>query len=121
MPTNRFAIAAAAAAVLSVPLLSGCIYGSSSSQESGTRVGAKTFGRIIPGETTDRWVLATLGEPNRHTTYEDGRELWVYTYRKDEKSKGTFLLVIGGSDKSTTREATYIEFEDGIVTEAWRE
>lgn len=102
-------------------LLGGCIYGSSSSQESGTRVGASTFERIVPGETTDRWVMATLGEPDRRSTSGEGRELWVYDYSKSYESKGTFLLLIGGSEESTTSETTYVEFENGVVTEAWKE
>lgn len=114
----------AAAAVLAagtLTTLSGCIHGSSSSRESGTRVGARTFERIVPGETTQGWVMATLGEPSRRSTYDDGRELWVYNYSKMERSKGSFLIIIGGSDESEMSESTFIEFEDGVVTEAWKE
>ncbi len=122
MANNKKAMAVAGLVAASASLLGGCIYGSSTSRESGTRVGSATFERIVPGETTDQWVMATLGEPSRRSTYDDGRELWVYTYSKDEKSKGTFLLVIGGSDTSTMRESTYIEFDSaGVVTETWRE
>ena len=112
---------AVAAAALSCSMLGGCIYGSSKSVESGTRVGTRTFERITPGETTQGWVEATLGEPERRSTYDDGRELWVYSYSKTERSKGTFLIVIGGSDESESTEKTYIEFQDGVVTEAWKE
>ncbi len=119
MPHARTAAVVIAAA--SFTLLGGCIYGSSTSKESGTRVGTRTFERIVPGETTKNWVATTLGEPSRRSSYEDGRELWVYSYSKLEKSKGSFLIIIGGSDESSTSETTYIEFQDGVVTEAWKE
>lgn len=118
---NLAKTAAVLLAAGSLTVLGGCIHGSSSSIESGTRVGSRTFERIVPGETTKDWVRATLGEPARRATYEDGNELWVYNYSKTEKSKGSFLIIIGGSDVSETSQSTYIEFTGGVVTEAWQE
>ncbi|MEO1715634.1 MAG: outer membrane protein assembly factor BamE [Planctomycetota bacterium] len=122
MTIRNTSAAATLGLALMLPLLGGCIYGSSVTRESGTRVNANTLERIVPGETTTGWVTAALGEPSRRTIQDDGSELWVYSYSKEEKSKGTFLLVIGGSDSSETTETTYIEFDaDGIVTETWRD
>lgn len=101
--------------------MTGCIHGSSRSSESGVLVGPRTFERIVPGQTTQDWVRATLGEPNRRSSYADGKELWVYTYSRHEESRGSFLLIIGGRDESEEHESTFIEFADGVVSEAWQE
>jgi outer membrane protein assembly factor BamE (lipoprotein component of BamABCDE complex) len=117
-------IARTTASVLLLSLsvgLTGCIYGSSRSTESGVLVGSRTFERIVPGETTVDWVRATLGEPSRRSTYADGKELWVYTYSRHEESSGSFLIIIGGKDESEEHESTFIEFADGVVSEAWQE
>ncbi|MEL6498508.1 MAG: outer membrane protein assembly factor BamE [Planctomycetota bacterium] len=122
MTWRKASAATALTITLSASLLGGCIYGSSVTRESGTRVNANTLGRIVPGETTSGWVMAALGEPTRRTTYDDGRELWVYSYSKEKKSKGTFLLVVGGSDTSETTQTAFVEFDaEGIVTETWRD
>lgn len=122
MPIRTTSAAIALTTTLAFASLGGCIYGASATKESGTRVGPSTFERIVAGETTDRWVKATLGEPSRQSTYDDGRELWVYSYSKEERSGGTFLFIIGGKDQTSTRETTYVEFDaEGVVIEAWKE
>ncbi|MEO1582964.1 MAG: hypothetical protein AAFR96_00125 [Planctomycetota bacterium] len=118
---TRTSVAATALALTLVVSTSGCIHGSSVTSESGVRVGSTTFSRIEPGVTTKDWIRTTLGEPQRRSVSEGGRELWVYDYERTERSRGTFLLVIGGSDTSTTSTVTYVEFKDGVVTQAWQD
>jgi hypothetical protein len=115
-------LAATAALTLALPVLSGClIYGSSESFESGTRIGQHGATRIVPGETTQEWVRTVFGEPNRKTVNPNGRELWVYNYYRRSESGGALLFVIGGKSDDETRETSYIEFENGVVAEFWRE
>ncbi|MEM1071228.1 MAG: outer membrane protein assembly factor BamE [Planctomycetota bacterium] len=102
--------------------LSGCIYGSSSTRMSGTYIGKSTFTKIEPGETDKAWVRAVLGAPTRKTELDDGGSIWAYTYKRTERSKGTFLLIIGGSDSDETEGGTYVEFDpEGIVRDTWRD
>ncbi|MGP1272788.1 MAG: outer membrane protein assembly factor BamE domain-containing protein [Phycisphaerales bacterium] len=108
-------------AALSLPL-AGCIHGSSQTSLSGTYVGPRTFEKIEPGVTDENWVKSVLGTPTRQTQLSDGGSIWTYSYRRVEKSRGTFLLIIGGSDSDESEGSTYIEFDDaGIVRDAWRE
>lgn len=112
--------ATASAAALSCAALTGCIHGSSYSSLDGNYVGAGTFERIKIGETTESWVLAALGQPSRKTAVEGGH-LWAYEYERTERSRGSVLLVIGGSSSEKSAGGTYIEIKDGIVTDAWRD
>jgi outer membrane protein assembly factor BamE (lipoprotein component of BamABCDE complex) len=113
-------VVAVSLAALAVLPLSGCIHGRSYSSLSGDYVGTGTYNRIEVGETTDDWVLAALGEPTRRSELEGG-ELWAYEYERTERSKGSVLLVIGGSSSEESSGGTYIEIKDGIVTDAWRD
>lgn len=107
-------------AALACAALGGCIHGSSHSSLDGNYVGAGTFGRIKPGETTESWVAAALGSPTRKTAIEGG-SLWAYEYERTERSRGSVLLVIGGSSSEKSAGGTYVEIKDGIVTDAWRD
>lgn len=113
-------LAIASVAALSLLPLSGCIHGKSHSSLSGDYIGTGTYNRIKVGKTTEAWVLAALGEPTRKSSLEGG-ELWAYEYERTERSKGSVLLVIGGSSSEETSGGTYIELKDGIVTDAWRD
>lgn len=115
---NRLAIITTA--LLTCTALGGCIHGSSYSSLDGDYVGKGTYERIKVGQTTEAWVAAALGQPTRKTPIEGG-ELWAYEYSRTERSKGTVLLVIGGSSSEKSAGGTYIEIKDGIVTDAWRD
>ena len=102
--------------------VTGCIHGSSKTSISGTYVGPRTFDKIEPGVTDQEWVKSVLGTPTRSTALSDGGSIWTYSYRRSEQSRGSFLLIIGGSDSSESEGATYVEFDsEGIVRDAWRE
>ena len=115
---NKLAIAAST--ILCSTALGGCIHGSSYSSLDGNYVGARTFERIKIGETTEGWVTAALGAPSRKTAIEGG-SLWAYEYSRTERSRGSVLLVIGGSSSEKSAGGTFIEIKDGIVTDAWRD
>ncbi|RNC81293.1 MAG: hypothetical protein ED559_05735 [Phycisphaera sp.] len=112
-------LAAALTAAMLLPA-AGCISGSSHSTLSGNYIGSGTFKRIKIGETTESWVLAALGQPTRRSQVEGG-ELWAYEYERTERSKGSVLLIVGGSSSEETAGGTYVEIKDGIVTDAWRD
>ena len=115
---NKLALITAAA--ISCTTLGGCIHGSSYSSLDGDYVGKSTFDRIKIGETTESWVAAALGTPSRKTPIEGG-SLWAYEYSRTERSKGSVLLVIGGSSSEKSAGGTYVEIKEGIVTDAWRD
>lgn len=113
-------VAIVAASAFACATLAGCIHGSSYSSLDGNYVGAGTFERIKIGETTEAWVAAALGNPTRKTDIEGG-SLWAYEYERTERSRGSVLLVIGGSSSEKSAGGTYIEIKDGVVTDAWRD
>ncbi len=115
---NKLAIVTSAALLSTA--LGGCIHGSSYSSLDGNYIGAGTFERIQIGETKESWVAAALGSPTRKTPIEGG-SLWAYEYERTERSKGSVLLVIGGSSSEKSAGGTYIEIKNGIVTDAWQD
>ena len=69
-----------AVAALSLTLaLVGCVSSSSVSEYEGPSVGDRTLAQIEPGETSQEWILAVLGEPTETAvvTGEEGDvEIW---------------------------------------------
>ena len=102
--------------------LPGCLVSSQSNETyTGTQVSDETFGQIQTGVTNKQWVLGTLGEPTQKTTLDDGGELWKWSYSKTKSSSGAILFIFGGSSKTTTASAAYVQFDqNGVVTRAWR-
>lgn len=103
---------------------SGCLITSASRvDESGVRVSPQTLEQVEPGETTEQWLVATLGEPTARSTVEgeDGTEILRYTYRRVESSKGAVFLIFGGSRRHEESQTTYFEVTDGVVTRMWTE
>jgi outer membrane protein assembly factor BamE (lipoprotein component of BamABCDE complex) len=109
------------ALISSAATLPGCLISSHSDESlSGTYVSEPTFNRIEPGVTTRQWVLGSLGEPTLKTKLEDGGELWKWQYSKTKQSSGAVLFLFGGSSKSSTTGAAYVQFKDDVVTRSWR-
>lgn len=103
---------------------SGCLITSkNSSYEHGVKVGPHMRSQISPGETTQEWVLATLGEPtSRRLVEEEPRvEVFGYEYSKTNTSRGSVFLIFGGSTNRTTSSKTYVELTDGVVSRYWTE
>lgn len=100
----------------------GCLISSRSNESfTGTKVSEATFGQIQPGVTNKQWVEATLGQPTKKSTLDDGGEVWKWSYAKVKQSSGAILFIFGGSSTTTTGGAAYIEFgPDGVVRKAWR-
>jgi hypothetical protein len=80
------------AAAVAVLLTGGClIMSGQSSHQSGIKVSDSTLRQIEVGTTTKSWLIATLGEPSRHTTVEgkENVELLVYEHTVHESSGGS--------------------------------
>lgn len=114
-----------AAALLGGVLASaGCLVSSSNKTvESGTRVSGATFDTIQIGQTTEAWLIATLGPPTSRTPVENqpGVEILRYDYSRVEQSAGAVFLIFGGRTSRTTTSRAFFEVTNGVVTRYWQE
>ena len=102
----------------------GCLVTSSSSvEEMGTRVSDASLNQIVLGETTEAWILATLGEPEVRTNVDgvEGVSVLRYDYTVSRRSGGTVFLLFGGKSNSTRTTRTFFEITDGVVSRYWVE
>ena len=103
---------------------SGCLVVSgSSTYESGVKITPTTLERIEVGQTTEAWVIATLGEPSERNEVEDQPNVQIFKYEHTiHESSGNAVLFIfaGGKDKSH-KSVVYIEITDGVVSDYWTE
>lgn len=105
-------------------LQGGCLVTSAErEEESGVAVSGSTLEQVAPGETTEAWLLATLGEPTSRQPVagKDGVEILRYDHCQTKASSGTVLFLFGGSSASSTTQRTYFEVTNGVVTRHWRE
>jgi outer membrane protein assembly factor BamE (lipoprotein component of BamABCDE complex) len=101
--------------------LNGCLIGTNTKVErQGTYVAPETLSKIEPGKTPQKWVVATLGEPNEKNEIGESHELWKYSYSETRNTEGYVFLIFGGSDKKVTGGKVFIELEKGVVTRYWR-
>lgn len=103
--------------------LGGCISSGSVSEFEGPNIGDRTLSQIEPGDTTQTWVLAVLGEPTERAVIDDPGgtvEVWKWTRRKVVTTRGS-AFVVSSRSKSEEVRTVYVEFKDGVVTRAWRD
>lgn len=100
----------------------GClIVRGSSIDETGVKVGSSTLSQIQPGQTTEAWLLAALGEPIRRSAVNEHTSILRYDHTVTTQKGGTvFLLFAGGDQKEETTSAVF-EVTDGVVTKYWTE
>lgn len=103
---------------------SGClVMGGKSIDEYGTKVTSATLNQIKLGETSEAWLVATLGEPESRTTVETDPTVNVLRYEHVVcKADGAtvFLIFAGGSEERKTT-TTYFETRNGVVSRYWIE
>ncbi len=109
-----------------VPLVAtgGClVISGSESYETGVRISMPTFNQIEIGTTTETWVIATFGEPNRRSPVagEDNQHVLEYHHVTHNSSGAVVLFVFAGGSDHTYRTVTYFEITDGVVTKYWTE
>ncbi len=119
---------AAGGLILSLTILPGCVIVSGSSTEtvSGTPISHSTLAKVIPGETTKDWVLATLGPPTARTPFEyngdpAGGEVFRYAWSREMDSHGGLLFIFSSSTRKTIEDRHYIEFHGDTVSRVWSE
>jgi outer membrane protein assembly factor BamE (lipoprotein component of BamABCDE complex) len=104
-----------------LPMLSGCLIAHSSTEtRHGTYVSESTFNQIEPGQTTQSWIVATLGNPTSKSDTGNGTEIWKWQYTQTKNSSGAVFLLFAGSDTKVSDGTVFVEFHDSIVTRAWR-
>jgi len=114
-------IAAVLLPLAALTLCSGCVINTDShSHASGRYIGEKTFEQVSPGKTKE-FVLAVLGEPETRTPLSDGTEIWKWIYRQKKKESGSVLFVFNGDTTTETETSTFVQFKDGVVSQAWRD
>lgn len=89
---------------------------------AGTYVSEDLYKVIEVDKTTEEWLLAALGEPDRRVDLRDGGALLVWDYRI-ETVEGSFVNVMdmGGTDeKHPSSVTTVLRMSEGVVREKWR-
>jgi outer membrane protein assembly factor BamE (lipoprotein component of BamABCDE complex) len=110
--------------LLCTTMLSGCLVTSKSSvSESGTQISSPTLQQITLGETTEAWLVATLGEPDQITSVDGETHIKVLRYRHTttRTQSGTVFLLFAGSSKHKQCTSTYFEVVDGTINRFWVE
>ena len=100
--------------------LAGCAISSSKTDYTGTYVAPQTLRQIEPGESQES-VLDLLGQPTRKTRLDEGAERWTWRWSKTKRSRDTVVGISTTSQNVEESVAAYVEFQDGVVTKAWRE
>src|SRR5689334_6269822 len=95
-------VAALAAAVMLTA--GGClVVKGNNTEESGVRVSQPTLDQIKPGETTEAWLVAALGEPSSRRSVDDHTQILRYDHTiTNEKGGAVFLLFAGGESTEKT-------------------
>ena len=106
---------------LAALLLPACLVSSDTSVEHrGQYVGPETLDKIEEGRS-QAYVLALLGEPSERTALENGVELWRWSYSQVKRSETGVIFVLGSKRSTEEQGAVYVEFDDGVVVDAWRD
>lgn len=129
MPAHRalrraVLVVAVLAVATAAGALGGCLVSSANNtSESGVRVSGATFDTIQVGQTTESWLVATLGAPTSRTAVADrpGVEILRYDYSRTERSSGSVFLIFGGTTSRQTTSRAFFEVTNGVVTKYWQE
>ncbi|MFG0284490.1 MAG: outer membrane protein assembly factor BamE [Phycisphaerales bacterium JB039] len=98
----------------------GCAISTSKTDYTGVYVAPETLRQIEPGESQES-VLDLLGQPTRKTRLGDGAERWMWRWSKTKRSRDTVVLLSTTSQNVEESGAAFVEFQDEVVTKAWRE
>ena len=120
MPVQQIVALALATAFLLVA--AGCLVTSSKkTEESGVRVSQVTLDQIRPGETTEGWLVAAVGEPTTKREAGDGTAILRYEYVTTTSSGGTVFLLFAGGSKKKESSTVIFEVKDGVIQRYWTE
>jgi len=106
-------------ALLSVP---GCVHSSSDARygPEGPAPDKQTSRQIKPGETTEAWLLSTLGHPPNRRPTDDGKTILKYHYSKKTDSSFVLAPFLHRQDQETEYTNHYFEVKDGLITKFWK-
>jgi hypothetical protein len=90
-------------------------------QESGVRVSNATLNQVKPGETTEAWLRAALGEPTSTREVDERTRILRYDHRTVKESGGAVFLLFAGGESIEKTSSVIFEVQDGIVTRYWTE
>ena len=100
--------------LLPLLLLTAC----ASSRESGIRIGDTTLAQFKAGKTSERWILAVLGEPTSRAEIEGEDDVHVLRYSMVEEKGGLFSSLFGGGTELTVSTFFFI-VRKGTVDSFW--
>ncbi len=116
-----FRVGASLAMAAAVGCLSGCLVSSSSYTDySGSYVSYAELSQLKKGESTEQFVLATLGPPTGKTVESDGSSIWEYSWNEVKERETAVFLVLATESSSRREGAAFVEIRDGIVVDYWR-
>jgi len=105
-----------------VAAASGClIVRGSSVDEAGTKISSPTLSQIQTGETTEAWLVATVGEPTRRSAVNEHISILRYDHTVTMQKGGAVFLLFAGGDQTEQTTSTIFEVTDGVVTRYWIE
>ncbi|WP_221033087.1 hypothetical protein [Actomonas aquatica] len=116
-------IAPVLALVSASALFSGCTIISSHEEGhfTGRTVGEESLQRIVPGETTEAWVIATLGQPSRTEEVDEATHILSYHASEIKHVEASLLLIFDTSTRVEIDHTVFVECKDGVVQRYWRE
>lgn len=100
----------------------GCLVGKSRwERESGVRVSKSTLGQVKPGETTEDWVIAALGEPTSRNSVDEHTSILRYDHTVKINKGGYVFLIFAGGESIEEHNSVLFEVTDGVVDRYWTE
>lgn len=118
MTNSHIARLAGCALALATSLATGCK--AAEPGETGIRIGDKTLEQFKPGEATEDWVLAVVGQPTTRTDFVEGDEhVAILRYTTVERSGGGLMSLFNGSTPPRTTATIYFIARNGVVTQFW--
>lgn len=101
---------------------SGCLISkTNSTREQGVKVSGSTLDQVKPGETTESWLLATLGEPTSRRPVDETTSVLRYDHKVVTSKGGAVFLIFAGAEKKEKTNSVLFETKDGVVTRYWME
>ncbi len=87
----------------------------------GTQVKESQLRQFTKGKTTDREVVAALGDPNTNSLLPDGSRLICYTYMEMATRPETFIPIVGGfiGGADSHSNSTCFQFADNGVLKGY--
>lgn len=101
--------------------LPACLVSSKTRTEtSGIPIGEQTLATVKPGMDGAE-VEQLLGPPTSRATFDDGTEIWRWTYRTQTTKTGQVFLLFGTEQTEESSGAVSVELKDGKVVRRWRD